>query len=58
VNIDGSDAYLSGSISGSSITEIQDSPGGVAVGTLIGTTMSGTWSISSFTGTWTSNTAC
>lgn len=60
VNIDGSDGYMSGSISGSSIsiTDVQDSPGFAAIGTLVGTTMSGTWSISGSTGTWTSNTAC
>jgi hypothetical protein len=60
VNIDGSDGYMSGSISGSSIniTDIQDSPGGSAVGTLSGTTMSGTWSFGGIGGTWTANTTC
>ena len=60
VNIDGSDGYMSGTISGSSIsiTDIQDTPGGIFVGTLSGNTMSGTWSISGFGGTWTANTTC
>ena len=60
VNIDGSDGYMSGTISGNSIsiTYIQDSPGGSAVGTLSGTTMSGTWTTSGSGGTWTANTTC
>ena len=60
VNVDGSDGYMSGSISGSSIniTDIQDAPGGTFVGTLSGTTMSGTWSISGSSGTWTASTTC
>ena len=60
VNIDGSDGHMSGTISGSSIsiTDIQDTPGGIFVGTLSGTTMSGTWSISGVTGTWTASTTC
>jgi len=57
---DGSDGYLSGSISGNNITitDIQDTPDGSAEGTLSGTSMSGTWSAGGYGGTWSANTSC
>jgi hypothetical protein len=59
-NVDGSDGYLSGTVNGNSvsITEISDSPGETASGTISGTTMAGTWSGGPFTGTWSSDTTC
>ena len=59
-NVDGSDGYMTGTVNGSSvsITEISDSPGETASGTISGTTLAGTWSGGPFTGTWTSDTTC
>jgi hypothetical protein len=59
-NVDGSDGYFTGTVNGSSvsITEISDSPGETASGTISGTTLSGTWSGPGFAGTWTSDTTC
>src|SRR2546423_4662516 len=56
-NVDGSDGYMTGTVNGSSvsITEISDSPGETASGTISGTTLAGTWSGGPFTGTWTSD---
>ena len=56
-NVDGSDGYLTGSVSGGSI-DLTIEYGGTAVGILSGTTMSGTWSGGPFTGTWSSDTTC
>src|SRR5437870_7093837 len=59
-NVDGSDGYFSGTVTGSSvsITDVTASPGTTATGTISGTTLSGTWSGGSFVGTWTSDATC
>src|SRR5438309_8871189 len=61
VYVDGSDGYFTGPVNGSSgsITEISHSPGGIASGTISGTTMSGTLSGNGVVyATWTSDTSC
>ena len=60
-NVDGSDGYFTGTVNGSSvsITEVSDSPGATASGTISGTTMSGTLSGNGVAyATWTGDTSC
>src|SRR5437660_2735117 len=56
-NVDGSDGYLTGTVTGSSVN-LTIEYGGTATGTLSGTTASCTWSGGTYVGTWTSDTTC
>jgi len=56
-NVDGSDGYLTGTVTGSSVN-LTIEYGGTATGTLSGTTASGSWSDLGVAGSWTSDTTC
>jgi len=56
-NVDGSDGYLTGTVTGSSVN-LTIEYGGTATGTLSGTTASGSWSDVGVAGSWTSDTTC